>query len=444
METLVANSASFDSNSNESTQKLPLDLQKHAEQQKSSSLIKSFAEAVSNSTGNRSLHQHPCDLRKFFLADHNPQPLSIKSVNHGRPTLSFADAETEELAAPYRFSLVGKFSHGAPPYSQMHQLIARLGIQGAFTVSMINSKHALISLSSESDYSRLWLRRIWFLQGFPMRIFKWMPTFTPTQESSVVPIWVCFPELPAHLFRKEALFSVASMVGSPLQIDALTLNKSKLSKARVCVEIDLLKPIIEEFDLHINGVTIVQKVVFENLPEYCSLCKHVGHKDIDCFSKGNAPKPPSRNKINHKHQQFAGIEIKQACDKGKKVTVPVSHPAADHNSKRSKASSPAAKAECSITNQPKKGVKDQQENDNQIEHIQSHGKQENLKMDNTGTPNTVTHQGAAMQECTSDTTLTPQGENCTDNMDNFNLNDPLIAELLDRDLHLVLYLSLSL
>ncbi|KAL2246042.1 UNVERIFIED_CONTAM: hypothetical protein Sindi_2872400 [Sesamum indicum] len=264
METLVANSDEsgsnsddFGSNSDESTQKLPPIMQKQIEQQKSTPLVKSFAEVVANSAGNRSLHQHPSDLRNLFLADHNPQPLSIMSVNQGRPTLSFAYAETEELAAPYRFSLVGKFSHGAPPYSQMHQLIAKLGIQGAFTVSMINSKHTLISLSSESDYSRLWLRRIWFLQGFPMRIFKWMPTFTPTQESSVVLIWVCFPELPAHLFRKEALFSIASMVGSPLQIDALTLNKSKLSQARVYVEIDLLKPIIEEFDLHNNGVTIV-------------------------------------------------------------------------------------------------------------------------------------------------------------------------------------------
>ncbi|KAL2237408.1 UNVERIFIED_CONTAM: hypothetical protein Sindi_0932500 [Sesamum indicum] len=305
MEALVSNSVGSDSNSNESTQKLPPDLQKHAELQKPISLIKSFAEAVSNSTGNRSLLQHPSDLRKFFLVDHNP--------NH-----SVSNAETEELAAPYRFSLVGKFSHGAPPYSQMHQLIARLGILGAFTVSMMNSKHTLISLSSESDYSRLWLRRIWFLQSFPMRIFKWTPTFTPTQESYVVPIWVCFLELPAHLFRKEALFSVASMVGSPLQIDALTLNKSKLSQARVYVEIDLLKPIIEEFDLHINCVTIVQKVVFKHLPEYCSLCKHVGHKDIECFSKGNAPKPPPRNKINHKHQQFAGTEIKQPVIKEKR------------------------------------------------------------------------------------------------------------------------------
>ncbi|KAL2248287.1 UNVERIFIED_CONTAM: hypothetical protein Sindi_2681000 [Sesamum indicum] len=419
METLVANSDESTSNSDESTQKM----QKETEQLKSTPLIKSFGEAVANSAGNRSLHQHPSDLRKFFLADQNPQPLGRKSVNQGRPTLSFADAETEELEAPYPFSLVGKFSHGAPPHSQMHQLIARLGIRGAFTVSMINSKHTLISLSSESDYSRLWLRRIWFLQGFPMRIFKWTPTFTPTQESSIIPIWVCFPKLPAHLFRKETLFSVASMVSSSLQIDALTLNKSKLSQARVCVEIDLLRLIIEEFDLHINGVTIVQKVVFEHLPEYCSLCKHVGHKDSDSFSKGNAPRPPPRNKIKPRQLQFAGTERTQARDRGKKMTVPIGCPAAKPNEE----------AEHSIADQPEKGDKDQQENDNQVEQIQSHGKQGNLKMDITGTPNSENYQGAAIHGCTSHTNLTPQGDNCIDNMDNSNLVDPLIAELLDRD-----------
>ncbi|KAL0283421.1 UNVERIFIED_CONTAM: hypothetical protein Sradi_7230500 [Sesamum radiatum] len=294
---------------------------------------------------NPNIHHQPPDLRKYFLADHSPQPFGIKSFIHDRPTLSFTDTETEELAAPYRFSLVGKFSHGAPSYSQMHQLIARLGIQGAFTVSMINSKHTLISLTSESDYSRLWLRRIWFLQGFPMRVFKWTPTFTPTQESSIVPIWVSFPELPAHLFCKDALFSVASMIGSPLQVDTLTLNKSKLSQARVCVEIDLLKPIIEEFDLLVNGVTIVQKVVFEQLPEYCSLCKHVGHKDVNCFSKGNAPRPPPRSNLYTRQQQVAGTGMKQTRDKGKKVFEPVNY------SERNKAPSTAEKAECSKANQ---------------------------------------------------------------------------------------------
>ncbi|KAK4422039.1 hypothetical protein Salat_2154700 [Sesamum alatum] len=173
------------------------------------------------------------------------------------------------------FSLLEKFSHGAPFYSQMHLLIARLGIQGAFTMSMINSKHTLISLSY---YSRLWLRRIWFLQGYPMRIFKWMPTFTPAQES-FISIWVCFPELPAHLFRKEALYSVASMIGAPLQIDDLTLNMSKLSQARVCVEIDLLKPMTKEFDLQINGVTIVHKV--------CENASQAYIMSYDCCEKGD-------------------------------------------------------------------------------------------------------------------------------------------------------------
>ncbi|KAL0291549.1 UNVERIFIED_CONTAM: hypothetical protein Scaly_2632300 [Sesamum calycinum] len=199
-----------------------------------------------------------------------------------------------------------------------------------------------------------------------MRIFKWTPTFTPMHESSVVPIWVCFPKLLAHLFRKEALFSVASMVGSPLQIDALTLNKSKLSQARVCVEIDLLKPIIEKFDLHINGVTIIQKVIFEQLSEYCSLCKHMGHKDSDCFSKGQ------------------------------KVTASVGRPIASQIFERSK-----VEAEYSKDNNPEKRDKVQQ--------------------------------GAATLESTSHTTLMAQGENYINNMDNFNLDDPLMAELLDRD-----------
>ncbi|KAL0359941.1 UNVERIFIED_CONTAM: hypothetical protein Sradi_3678600 [Sesamum radiatum] len=160
---------------------------------------------------------------------------------------------------------------------------------------MINARHVLISLSNEADFSRMWLRRIWYIQGFPMRVFKWTPTFTPTQESSIVPVWVCFPELPAHLFHKDGLLAVASMIGTPLQIDDATLNQSKLSKARVGIEIDLTAPIVEDFDLQINGRTIQQKVVYEQVPKYCNLCKHVGHDNLECYSMGNAPRPPPRS-----------------------------------------------------------------------------------------------------------------------------------------------------
>ncbi|KAL0424143.1 UNVERIFIED_CONTAM: hypothetical protein Sradi_0949100 [Sesamum radiatum] len=32
--------------------------------------------------------------------------------------------------------------------------------------------------------------------------------------------------------------------------------------------------------------------MYEHIPHYCSLCKHVGHIDAECYSKGSAPKPP--------------------------------------------------------------------------------------------------------------------------------------------------------
>ncbi|KAL0349701.1 UNVERIFIED_CONTAM: hypothetical protein Sradi_4119300 [Sesamum radiatum] len=266
------------------------------------SLKKSFAEAVSSLAGNRSLHQLPSDLIKYFLADHAPQPFGVKSVNHGRPTLSFIDAEKEELAAPYRFSLVGKFSHGAPPYSHMHQLIARLGVQGAFT-------------------------RIRLLP--------------PLVTTHLVP-----SRLPNENFQMDAYIH---------------------SDARI-------------------------------------ICR-----------------------------SYMGTEMKQARDKGQKVTESVGAPVASQNFERSK-----AEAEYSKDNHPEKRDKGQQVNGNQVEQIQSHGKQGNLEIDNTGTttrlsPNSETDQGTAILESTSYTTLKAQGENYINNIDSFNLDDPLMAELLDRD-----------
>ncbi|KAL2224633.1 UNVERIFIED_CONTAM: hypothetical protein Sindi_2930400 [Sesamum indicum] len=232
---------------------------------------KTFAEVVALSRASKPATPAP---HKYFPADSLSAGIGTVLIGDKGPTLIFTYAETEVLAAPFKFALVGKFSHGAPLYSILHKLIAGTGIKNKFTVSMLNNRHVLISLSCEADFSRLWLRRIWYIQGYPMRVFKWTPVFTPSQESSIVLVWVSFPELPAHL---EVLFTVASMIGTPLQIDDATLNQSKLSKARACIELDLLKPRLKNFQIQIFWETIVQRVVYEDIPHYCSLCKHVGH-----------------------------------------------------------------------------------------------------------------------------------------------------------------------
>ncbi|KAL2224232.1 UNVERIFIED_CONTAM: hypothetical protein Sindi_3104900 [Sesamum indicum] len=121
---------------------------------------------------------------KYFLAD-SPQP-AIGTILTGRPRSKIA--------------------------------VHRCGDRGLSSSIQIRTRWKIFAWST-FDYTRLWLRRIWYIQGYPMRVFKWTPTFTPSKESSIVPVWVSFPELPAHLFRKEVLFTVASMIGTPLQID---------------------------------------------------------------------------------------------------------------------------------------------------------------------------------------------------------------------------------
>ncbi|KAL2236232.1 UNVERIFIED_CONTAM: hypothetical protein Sindi_1355400 [Sesamum indicum] len=163
---------------------------------------------------------------------------------------------------------------------------------------MITNKHVLINLKNEADYTKLWIQRLWHIDGFPMRTFKWTPSFWPQQESSLAPIWIRFPTLPAHLFHKDALYAIASLVGTPLKLDEPTMFQSRLTAARVCVEVDLANKLTEEIVIGIGNEEVVQKVIFENLPKYCMLCKHAGHEAQNCYTKGNAPKPqqPSKRK----------------------------------------------------------------------------------------------------------------------------------------------------
>ncbi|KAL2237697.1 UNVERIFIED_CONTAM: hypothetical protein Sindi_0961400 [Sesamum indicum] len=136
-----------------------------------------------------------------------------------------------------------------------------------------------------------------------MRVFKWTPTFTPAQESSIVPIWVSIPELPAHLFHKDALYVIANV-----------------------------------------------KVEYEYVPKYCTLLKHVGHQELECYSKGNNLKPAPRYR-NEEMKEFTATTNGKSKDKrGKEATNTPAEQALDGKAKRS--SKRTERGECSHIHVP--------------------------------------------------------------------------------------------
>ncbi|CAL5342251.1 unnamed protein product [Camellia sinensis] len=82
---------------------------------------------------------------------------------------------------------------------------------------------------------------------------KWEPGLhLSTCVFSFFPIWVKFFNVPLELWTEEGLSFVASVIGKPLFLDEPTRLKSRLTFARVCVEVDATKEIPNSFKINLG------------------------------------------------------------------------------------------------------------------------------------------------------------------------------------------------
>ncbi|KAJ6874258.1 hypothetical protein NC651_032927 [Populus alba x Populus x berolinensis] len=126
----------------------------------------------------------------------------------------------------------------------------------------------------------------YLIYGRPL-ILKVMPEYFDfgTDEMSCVPIWVKFPNLPLKCWSPRCLSKIASKLGMPIQSDQLTFSMSRISYARVLVELDLLADLKSFIVINLpNGAILNQPVIYEMLPRFCKLCKVLGHNTGTCTS----------------------------------------------------------------------------------------------------------------------------------------------------------------
>ncbi|KAJ6291154.1 hypothetical protein OIU76_023248 [Salix suchowensis] len=68
-------------------------------------------------------------------------------------------------------------------------------------------------------------------------------------KMSTIPVWVKLSNLPLRCWSENCLSKIASVIGKPIQCDMLTSSMTRLSYARVLVEIDLRKKLRESINL---------------------------------------------------------------------------------------------------------------------------------------------------------------------------------------------------
>lgn len=168
--------------------------------------------------------------------------------------------------------------------------------------------------------------------GIPFRFFKWSPNYSVEDESSIVSVWISLENLPIFLFHKEALFEIGKLLGTPVKIDVYTANKSKLSQANLCIEMDISKALPNHLWIGILEKGVAVKVNYGSIPHYCNHCNKLGHLEAKCLAKEKtvqvvhrtkpAPKPQQNNAKssspahNKKKDDYQWEEVRK--NKGKK------------------------------------------------------------------------------------------------------------------------------
>lgn len=122
------------------------------------------------------------------------------------------------------------------------------------------------------------------LSGGPWRAFgsylmvqAWSPEFDLLKDERVTtPVWVRLSHIPVNFYHKTILMGIAKGLGRPIKVDLTTLKFERTRYARICVEVNLNKPL--------NGTMMVNGeryfVSYEVISSICSTCgiyEHLAH-----------------------------------------------------------------------------------------------------------------------------------------------------------------------
>ncbi|XP_009766116.2 uncharacterized protein [Nicotiana sylvestris] len=160
--------------------------------------------------------------------------------------------------------------------------------KGNIKIGAYDMHHVFIDFDNKEDHSEVIARNyMTFGRDNTMVIQKWSASFKPDVDSSFTPVGITLPNLPWQYYEWDALCHILGPVGIPLIMDKATMSKTRPTTAKVRVEINLTKPIVQEVLLEFindegSKEMVVQKIEYESMPAFCTHCKIRGHSDATC------------------------------------------------------------------------------------------------------------------------------------------------------------------
>jgi hypothetical protein len=209
-----------------------------------------------------------------------------KSVGgHACPVFVLTKEEEVRLQKPWRNGVIVKLLGRKIGFKALETRLKQMWIRnGIINIVDVGNDFFLVTFTSKEDHYRALIDGPWMIYDNYLVVREWSPNFHPMGEViEKVAVWVRFSGLPIEYYDNKMLHFIGNRIGRTVKVDRTTQAQARGKYARLCVEVDLTKPLLAMFQIKDR----LYKVEYEGLHMLCLTCGTFGHYKEGCVAKNN-------------------------------------------------------------------------------------------------------------------------------------------------------------
>lgn len=201
------------------------------------------------------------------------------------PVVLVSDKELMDWSEQWQLTLVVNVLGKRVSFKALeHKLTRDWARKGTVKIIDMLRGYYAVKFSEDEDYKHALLQGPWMITYHYLLVQRWRTNFLKRAKKELkIAVWVRIPELPLELYNDMFLTRVGSTLGHMLKVDRLTSIHSRGQFARICVEVDLAKPLIPQ--VMVRGEIL--NLEYEGLHSVCFNCGVYGHRLYSCSTPSN-------------------------------------------------------------------------------------------------------------------------------------------------------------
>ncbi|KAL5800987.1 hypothetical protein ACOSQ3_032619 [Xanthoceras sorbifolium] len=219
-----------------------------------------------------------------FGSGNPPVSINEDDIVYGKgefgPSMKFSIKLKEKLAKPWSNAVILKII--GRPHSlnfMLQKLRQKWSLVGHWQLTNLEDGYFVARFQFYTDLVYVLTGGPWVIFNQYLVVQKWRPNFVPGDEPiREMPIWLRISKLPLDWIDVNLLWKIGGLLEKTVKVDLISKAQTRGKYTRICVEIDITKPLKSLLPVDDRLVDIE----YENISMICFNYGKVGHVLDNC------------------------------------------------------------------------------------------------------------------------------------------------------------------